>query len=439
MKKSRIVAFLFVFVCCLCVAGCSKDTLKLSEDNKTIKIGETFELSVNAEDVTWISTDAAVATVENGIVTGVKEGTAIINAICNEKTLSCNVKVENAYYPVLRIENKTATIFLGYDYNMNAVCTLGDDEVDTDLKWKSSEEKVATIDQTGKLTTVANGKTTISVSSTYDGIYVEDSVEVIVAGLNYIDAPAEIKMGLYAGDAAYTIDYTIYMDDAAVSDKAKIISKDTDVVSVTDTGELKAEREGKTVVTLQYDSDKDSISLDIPVTVERHVLHTFEAANECFYTGDVGLNNGVTIGEHWTCAKPTATTKAALDGRNGTGCYIWAYHWNPAISFPMELSKQELKNYLNLGYTKVVLPVYATDNYAQGIQIECAGYLSPELSADGWKEVEIPLKSFIENYDSYAVKATPILHFKNCKATDPNNVGGKEVGFNVYFGDIYLR
>lgn len=439
MKKSRILAFLFVFAWSLCAVGCSKDTLKLSEDNKTIKIGETFELSVNTENVTWVSADAAIATVENGTVTGVNEGTVSISAICEEKTLSCTVKVENAYYPVLKIENKTATLFLGYAYEMNAVCTVGNDEVDTDLKWKSSNEKVATIGADGKLTTVANGKTTISVSTTCEGIYVEDSVEVIVAGLNYIDAPAEIEMGLYAGDASYTIDYTIYIDDTAISDKAKITSKDTAIVSVSEAGTLKAEGEGETVVTLFYETEADSLSVEIPVMVKRHVLHTFETANECYYTGDTELNNGVTIGSHWTCAKPTATTTAGLDGRNGTGCRVWAYHWNPAVSFPMELSKQELKKYLNMGYTKVVVPIYSVNSYADGIQIECAGYLSPQLSADGWKEVEIPLNSFLDSYDSFAVKATPILYFKNCKSTDPNNVGGKEVEFYVYFGDIYLR
>jgi uncharacterized protein YjdB len=50
------------------------------------------------EPVTWTTSDSKIATVENGLVTGVKEGTAVITAqqIINGivKTATCTVYVQ---------------------------------------------------------------------------------------------------------------------------------------------------------------------------------------------------------------------------------------------------------------------------------------------------------------------------------------------------------
>lgn len=79
------------------------DSVEINTMAKKIKSGETCTLSAtvtpgNATDnkVTWTSSDISVATVDgNGVVTGVKDGTATISAKAGDKTATCKIVVDN--------------------------------------------------------------------------------------------------------------------------------------------------------------------------------------------------------------------------------------------------------------------------------------------------------------------------------------------------------
>ena len=64
------------------VTVCSVD-VTISKTTATIEIGQSITLTAEAEDggeIVWSSSDEKIATVENGVVTGLKEGKAIITA-----------------------------------------------------------------------------------------------------------------------------------------------------------------------------------------------------------------------------------------------------------------------------------------------------------------------------------------------------------------------
>ncbi len=71
--------------------------LKLDKTELALEVGETGTLAAigvsEEETVTWKSDDDKVATVENGVVTAVAEGTAIITAEAGGKTSTCTVTV----------------------------------------------------------------------------------------------------------------------------------------------------------------------------------------------------------------------------------------------------------------------------------------------------------------------------------------------------------
>lgn len=82
--------------------GAALTGLTLLERKLTLRGGDTTSLhcqpqpyyaELNAEDLTWTSSDSAVATVENGTVAAVGSGTAIITAAVGELTASCQVEV----------------------------------------------------------------------------------------------------------------------------------------------------------------------------------------------------------------------------------------------------------------------------------------------------------------------------------------------------------
>lgn len=73
--------------------------IKLDKTTASLDLKETVTLKATIEpagvtgNITWASSDASVATVSNGVVTAVKEGTAKITATVDGKVASCDVTV----------------------------------------------------------------------------------------------------------------------------------------------------------------------------------------------------------------------------------------------------------------------------------------------------------------------------------------------------------
>lgn len=106
MTKILAAALSLTAICC--VAACAgeksaEENVEISLNKTEIEIfeGETFRLTVtvtpaDAQDkrVEWRSSDAAIATVEEGVVTGKKAGETTVTAHTNEKTVECKVTVK---------------------------------------------------------------------------------------------------------------------------------------------------------------------------------------------------------------------------------------------------------------------------------------------------------------------------------------------------------
>lgn len=87
------------------------DTMRLSESNINLNAGDSAELEIidYKGDVTWVSDNVNVATVENGIVTGVGNGKATIYAVIGRIMLSCTVKVTGATTVTSSVSVQTLT------------------------------------------------------------------------------------------------------------------------------------------------------------------------------------------------------------------------------------------------------------------------------------------------------------------------------------------
>lgn len=70
------------------------ESLKLNPTSMTLKVGETGTITANVAVESWASSNEAVATVAEGVVTAVAEGNAIISATANGETKTCVVAVE---------------------------------------------------------------------------------------------------------------------------------------------------------------------------------------------------------------------------------------------------------------------------------------------------------------------------------------------------------
>lgn len=139
--------------------------LTITPDNFTLKVGETKDLQVSVEGVAWSSNKEEIATVNNGKVTAIAEGTAEITATKDNKTAKATVTVTKAENPGPVVEkitlNKT-----NVDLKINTVETLTSD---VDVDWSSNDESVAVIvngaNRECNITGLKIGKATITATS----------------------------------------------------------------------------------------------------------------------------------------------------------------------------------------------------------------------------------------------------------------------------------
>ncbi|MBO5240504.1 MAG: Ig-like domain-containing protein [Clostridia bacterium] len=131
-KWSKVILAAFTTTCCAFGAACGVNNPPSSsgkgEDTQTcvlnelaisVNVDESFTLQVLGNDlnldVVWFTSNANIATVANGTVTGVAPGNVNVKAEVGEQTLSCVVTVsfayENAVYVTLENEKETAEGF----------------------------------------------------------------------------------------------------------------------------------------------------------------------------------------------------------------------------------------------------------------------------------------------------------------------------------------
>ncbi len=143
------------------------EEIVFSESEYTVGAGKkiTLDASVlpeNANDKTlkWESSDTSVATVANGIVTGIKTGETIITATATDAgTVSKTVKVTVVKHAEsIELTAETDNLWVGDSVTLNAL-VLPEDTTDKTVAFTSSDEEIATVDSDGKVTAVSAGET----------------------------------------------------------------------------------------------------------------------------------------------------------------------------------------------------------------------------------------------------------------------------------------
>ncbi len=149
--------------------------ITLNQAELTVDIGATATLIADVtpvdatqKGVTWASSDPSVATVNDGVVTGVKEGTVTVGAktIDGDKLATCTVTVKK---PVtLKALTKTGgngTVTLGVGEQLQLSADFA-----TSKGWQlagvKSSKKCATVTDTGLVTAISEGETKITVATT---------------------------------------------------------------------------------------------------------------------------------------------------------------------------------------------------------------------------------------------------------------------------------
>lgn len=149
------------------------ESVELNKTSASLKVGETTTLTAtvkpdNASDktVTWSSSDASVASVENGVVTAKKIGTATITAKAGGKTATCSITVEATPVSSIELDKTSASLKVGETITLTATVKPSN-ATNKKVIWSSSNEEVATVED-GVVTAIKEGEAIIT-AKTEDG------------------------------------------------------------------------------------------------------------------------------------------------------------------------------------------------------------------------------------------------------------------------------
>lgn len=151
----------------------------LNKNNTTIYTGRTETLTATIQPadatnkaITWTSDNTGVATINNGVVTGVSVGTATITVKTADGGFSatCTVTVEEApiVHPTgVSISKTSINLQVGGSETLTATVTPADAN-NKNVTWSTSDATVAAVDKNGKVTGIKAGNATIT-ATTEDG------------------------------------------------------------------------------------------------------------------------------------------------------------------------------------------------------------------------------------------------------------------------------
>lgn len=160
--KRKLITILFGVLMTLFMfnfTSCSSENIVLSKSEANILVGETISLQANISGgtdslvVEWSTSDFYVATVRNGTVRGIKEGSATITATYGKATATCEITVSTVD---VKISQSTATIEKGETLSLTA--TASDNGA---IVWYSEDSNIADVDDNGLVIAKKEGKVNI--------------------------------------------------------------------------------------------------------------------------------------------------------------------------------------------------------------------------------------------------------------------------------------
>ena len=244
--------------------------IKLDQDKVTLGVGETATLKATIEpeeatnkNVTWSSSDDTTVTVEDGVVTGKKVGTAIITAeTSNGLKATAEVIVKEIAVTKVTLSETTATMTIGGELELTATIEPKN-ATDQRLTWSSSDTGVATVDSNGKVTAKAAGTATITATAASGitaacEITVSDEV-IEVTAVTLDKTEATIKVGK-------SLQLTATIEPSGATDqRLEWTSTDSDIAIVTD-GRVTGVAPGEVIITVKTTNGKTATCT---ITVEK--------------------------------------------------------------------------------------------------------------------------------------------------------------------------
>ena len=236
------------------------ESVTMSNTTTSVFTGKKVNLSATvtpenatAPQITWTSSDESVATVdENGVVMGVKCGTAVITATADGVSSQCTVTVKQLATSV-KLNATAKTLYTGTYTTLKATVSPTD-TTNKKVRWSSSDSRVATVSQTGKVVAKKRGTCTITATTTDGSIKTAKCVITVKQKVTKVTVNRKSVTLKKKGKTAY-VKAVAYPSDANVKTLAvkvkntKIVKVSASKISSGKNLKITAKKKGKTYIT----------------------------------------------------------------------------------------------------------------------------------------------------------------------------------------------
>ena len=195
-KKVLLSGLLAITLSLFCLGACETPdnsdvpnkevSIVLNKETVEIKKYEQLELIPTVENstqtITWMSSNPAVATVENGVLTALSEGTTTITANVAGETAQCAVTVvAPVNLPALVLDKEQVEVMYNGTLTVSAKVVFDGVDYASDYAFEIVDTDVATVDVNGVVSGLAPGEsTTLTVSCVWRGAILTESIPVSV-------------------------------------------------------------------------------------------------------------------------------------------------------------------------------------------------------------------------------------------------------------------
>lgn len=291
------------------------NTLTLEKGEKETLTATVAPTNATNKGVTWSSSNNEIATVDNGVVTAVSAGEAIITVTTEDgaKTATCKVTVNAPQTkPVTRVSLNKAELALVMNGTEKLTATVEpSDATNQTVTWSSNNEQVATVAD-GTVTAVKAGTATITVKTEDGGkiatcaVTVNAPQTVPVTGVSLNKEALTLKEG-----SQETLIATVHPSDAT-NQSVTWESSNTEAATVDQQGNVTAvsAEKGTAVITVKTAEGDHQATCTVTVTPKTVLVSSIQVQ------GAASLYVGNTAKLTATVTPTTATNPAVTWSSN---------------------------------------------------------------------------------------------------------------------------
>ena len=184
----RIISIIVLCLMCLGLFACDKEPKKVEQDLKisgetTVKVGEQLTLTpevsgIDNPDYEWVVNDDSIASIKDGVLTALAEGTVLVVLLENTSGLQDTISI---------VVTKGDTLTTKLAISGADKCSTGegitliaiyDNGSNVDLEWSSSDENIATVEN-GVVRGIAKGSVVITLKDKKSNLSAQKNINIV--------------------------------------------------------------------------------------------------------------------------------------------------------------------------------------------------------------------------------------------------------------------